>query len=392
MKDLEKLSFENTKTAFQILDDKELKKAKRLFKMVASRFLLKMGKIFLPLALATRLPVSWAVKGIYNYFVAGETIKSADRLAQKLSIYNVKSIPDYSVEGKGSEESFLNVKNELLYAIELIAASKDMPFAVFKPSGMAPFSVLEKVSAGIELNTEEETSYEGIREKWDVVFAAGAAKNVPVLVDAEESWIQKALDDLLMEFSLKYNTETPIVWNTFQMYRHDRLELLRKQIEFAREKGIKLGYKFVRGAYWEKENKYAAGKGIISAVYQKKEETDAAYDEAMKICFENRDIVHFMNASHNEESNYYLAEMMLSHKIDTADPGIWFAQLLGMSNHITFNLAEQCFNVAKYVPYAPLRKVMPYLLRRAEENSSMRGQTGRELALIEKEMDRRKTI
>lgn len=389
MKNVVKLSFDNTELAFKMFNDVQLKRAKRLFKLVASKFLLKLGKTLLPLALKINLPVSWAVKNIYRYFVAGETINDASVLAERLGRFNVKSIPDYSVEGKGSEASFLHVKNELLYAIEIIANSKDMPFAVFKPSGMAPFSVLEKVSAGIKLNAEEEASFDGIRDRWNAVFEFGATKNVPVLVDAEESWIQKAIDELLMEFSLKFNTETPIVWNTFQMYRHDRLELLRKQIEFAREKGIKLGYKFVRGAYWEKENKYAARKGITSAVYQKKEETDAAYNEAMKICFENRDIVHFMNASHNEESNYYLAELMLSRKVDPAEPGIWFAQLLGMSNHISFNLAKTGFNVAKYVPYAPLRKVMPYLLRRAEENSSIRGQTGRELALIEKEIERR---
>jgi proline dehydrogenase len=336
-----------------------------------------------------RFPIAWAVKGIYKFFVAGKSIEDAVILAEKLAKFNVKSIPDYSVEGKGNEASFQDVKNELLDAVNLVSENNAMPFAVFKPSGMAPFDVLVKKSNEIELNAEENALFEAIIEKWDAVFAVGAKKNVSVLVDAEESWIQKAIDDLLMDFSLKYNKDIPIVWNTFQMYRHDRLELLKNQIAFAREKGIKLGYKFVRGAYWEKENKYAAERNQKSAVYQNKEETDAAYNEALRICFENRDIVHFMNASHNEESNFFLANLMLENGVEAADNRIWFAQLLGMSNHISFNLAEQGFNVAKYVPYAPLRKVMPYLLRRAEENSSIKGQTGRELALIEKEIERR---
>lgn len=389
MNKLNQSLFDNTESAFKIMSDADLKKAASLFRMVRSDFLLKMGNIFLPAALAIRFPIAWAVKGIYKYFVAGKSIEDAVILAEKLVKFNLKSIPDYSVEGKGNEASFQDVKNKLLHAINLVSENNAMPFAVFKPSGMAPFEVLMKKSNEIELNSEGNALFEAIIEKWDVAFAAGAKKNVSVLVDAEESWIQKAIDDLLMEFSLKYNKDIPIVWNTFQMYRHDRLELLKNQIAFAHEKGIKLGYKFVRGAYWEKENKYAVERNQKSAVFQNKEETDAAYNEALKICFENRDIVYFMNASHNEESNYSLASLMIDNNVEPSNTGIWFAQLLGMSNHISFNLAEQGFNVAKYVPYAPLRKVMPYLLRRAEENSAMKGQTGRELALIEKEIMRR---
>lgn len=389
MNNMDKDIFNNTSTAFSILSDQELRKGARLFRMLRSTFLLKAGKVLLPIALSLRFPIAWAVKGIYKFFVAGKSIEDAAILAEKLAKFNVRSIPDYSVEGKGNEASFQNVKMELLRAINIVSENNAMPFAVFKPSGMAPFDVLVKKSNEIELNAEENALFEAIIEKWDAVFTAGAKKNVSVLVDAEESWIQKAIDDLLMDFSLKYNKDIPIVWNTFQMYRHDRLELLKNQIAFAREKGIKLGYKFVRGAYWEKENKYAVERNLKSAVYQNKEETDAAYNKALRICFENRDIVHFMNASHNEESNFFLANLMLENGVEAADSRIWFAQLLGMSNHISFNLAEQGFNVAKYVPYAPLRKVMPYLLRRAEENSAMKGQTGRELSLIEREIERR---
>ncbi|PKP02100.1 MAG: proline dehydrogenase [Bacteroidetes bacterium HGW-Bacteroidetes-6] len=383
-------SFNNTNIAFQHFSNKDLRKSLRVFKLVSRNWLLNLGKPFLMLAIKLHIPVGWALRGVYNQFVGGKTLSNALPVMHKLAEADIKSIPDYSVEGQDNDASFENTATEIKKTIRFAAQNRNLvPFAVFKPTGISSFALLEKKSSNTTMNLNELENWDKTVQRWDSIFALAAEMSVSVMVDAEESWIQKAVDDLIFDFSLKYNHEKPVVFNTLQMYRRDRLDFLKYSISFGQKNNIRLGFKLVRGAYWEKENKYAQAHNLPSAVWQQKGETDKTYNEAIACCVKNIDAVAFMCASHNEASNALAAELAEKANIKPSDSRLWFAQLYGMGNHISYNLAASGYNVAKYLPYAPLRKVMPYLIRRAEENSSVKGQTLRELSILKEEIHRR---
>jgi proline dehydrogenase len=386
------ISFENTEIAFKSKTSKDLKRAFWLFKIISFPTFVKFGKVATNFALKLHLPVSKIIKStIFRQFCGGETIGECDSVIQKMGEFGVGTILDYSVEGKTSEDNFDQTVNVIIQTLERGKSDENIPFGVFKLTGIARFELLEKVSKKFhQFSEREKKEIETIVNRIDRICKAAFEANVPVFMDAEESWIQDAIDQWAFEMMLKYNKERAIVFNTIQMYRHDRLEFLKACFESAKENNVKYGVKLVRGAYMEKERNRAANLGYPSPIQNNKAATDRDYNLALEFIVSHADSFALCAGTHNEESSRCLTELLDKHKIELSDNRFYFAQLLGMSDHISYNLAEGGFNVAKYVPFGPVREVMPYLLRRADENTSVAGQTGRELSLIIKELRRRK--
>ena len=385
------IDFENTKIAFKSKSNKELKKAYFLFSTIKYPWLVKIGKVLVNIALGIRIPIKWIVKPtIYAHFCGGETISECDPVVQKLAKHNVETILDYSVEGKESPEEMQAALDETIRAIKNASENPDIPFAVFKPTAFGKDSMLEKASSGEELNSSEQEELGRFRERIDRLSKTAYDGDIPIMIDAEDYCYQKVIDQVVTEMMEKYNKEKTIVFNTLQMYRWDRLDFLKEELRKAQEGGYYIGMKFVRGAYMEKERERAKRLGYPSPIHPDKERTDRDYNAALKFSVENIDKIAIFNGTHNEESSLYLTELMEEHGIKKDDPRAYFSQLYGMSDHISFNLAEQGYKVAKYLPYGPVKNVLPYLIRRAEENTSVAGQTSRELTLLKKEINRRK--
>jgi len=384
------ITFDNTEIAFQSKSNNDLKKSYLLFKTLSHPTMVKVGGSLTKAAIKVHFPINWAVKPtIYKQFVGGETIRECVPTVALLGKYNVKAILDYSVEGKESPEDIKAALAETLRSIENAGKNPNIPFAVFKPTAFTTSTVLEKVSAGAALTENEKTEANAFRERVNTLCKAAFDSNIPILIDAEDSWYQNFIDDVVNEMMRRYNQKKAVVFNTFQMYRHDRLDFLKKSHQMAVEGNYFLGAKFVRGAYMEKERLRASKLGYPSPIQPDKEHTDHDYNAALKFCIDNIDRISIFNGTHNENSSQYLANLMEEKGLSKNDPRIWFSQLFGMSDHISFNLAHAGYNVAKYLPYGPVKHVIPYLVRRAEENTSVKGQTGRELGLITKEMKRR---
>lgn len=385
------ISFDNTEIAFKSKTDKELKKAYMLFKVVASPFMVKMGAWFARPALYIGFK-PLIKKTIFKQFCGGETIQECDRTIQLLGSYNVGTILDYSVEGETSEENLDATKNEIIETAHKASGNDAVPFCVFKVTGVARFELLQKVSEGVQLTENEKQEWARAEQRVEEICMAAEKAGTPVFIDAEESWIQQAVDDMATRMMKKINTGKVIVYNTYQLYRHDRFAYLKNEVEQAKAGGYKVGAKLVRGAYMEKERKRAAEKNQPSPIQPDKAASDRDYNSALEFCITHINDVSFCAGTHNEESSLMLIKLMEQNGINPSDKRIYFAQLLGMSDHISFNLANAGYNVAKYVPYGPVKDVLPYLIRRAQENTSVKGQTGRELGLIIKERQRRKAL
>jgi len=387
------ISFQNTKIAFDYKSDRELRKAYWLFKLVGSPALVKMGKWATNFALTLRLPVNGLIKKtIFQQFCGGETIAECKATTEKLAHYGVKSILDYSVEGQTSEKNFEATTLEIIATIQEAKNKADIPLAVFKVSGVSRFEILEKFNDPRAKNSAEDTkSFEGVVSRVQRICQAAYDAQVPVMIDAEESWVQDAIDRIAAQMMLQFNQEKAMVFNTLQMYRHDRLDFFKRELNTAKNQGYKYAVKLVRGAYMEKERDRAQKMGYPSPINATKKDSDQLYDAALEFACENIEHCALVAGTHNEESSMFLTELMQKQNIDKADKRIFFAQLLGMSDHISFNLSAAGYNVAKYVPYGPVREVVPYLIRRAEENTSAAGQTSRELRLIQQEKQRRKS-
>lgn len=384
------IQFNNTEIAFKYKSDKELKKSLIIFRFLFSGIILIVGKFLVSLALKLKIPIKWAVKPlVFKHFCGGESIDECLQTISILSKYNVKSILDYSVEGKSSEQEINAVFNETINTIIQASKNKDIAFAVFKPSAFASHDILSKASKNV-LNENEKKIFNSFSEKVNTLCKKAFELKVRLLIDAEDFAFQKIVDDIALSMMKKYNVNEVYIYNTLQMYRNDRLSYLQHIIQLSKTENFKLGIKLVRGAYMEKERKLALENNYPSPINENKEKTDFEFNEAVKLCVENLDVVNLFCGTHNEESCTKLSELMSVKNISKDDSRIFFAQLYGMSDHISFNLANEGYNVAKYIPYGPVKEVMPYLLRRAEENSSVKGQTSRELNLIMKEIERRK--
>ncbi|APZ47606.1 proline dehydrogenase [Polaribacter reichenbachii] len=383
--------FDNTEVAFALKSDSQLERAYFLFKMIQSQPMVRIGSAVTNFALKAHLPIEGLIRStVFDHFCGGVT--EDDCLPIIDNMYdngNVHSVLDYSVEGKDEEVSFDGALQKILRIINFCEEKKSIPYAVFKPSGFGRFGLYQKISEGIDLTSEEKEEWNRIEDRFHKVCKVAVQKDVPLLIDAEESWMQKAADDLIEGLMETYNKEKAIVFNTLQMYRHDRMEYLEALHQKAKEKDFYIGIKVVRGAYMEKERERAEEKGYPSPICKDKNATDINYDAAIRYMMEHPKMALFAG-THNEESSYLLMELAKKYDIKPDDNRLWFGQLFGMSDHISYNLANQGYNVAKYLPFGPVRDVMPYLIRRAEENTSVAGQTSRELNLLKIERKRRK--
>jgi proline dehydrogenase len=384
--------FDNTEIAFQYRNNKELKRAQFLFSSMSSPTLTNIGLALTKWAMSWNLPVKGLIRNtIFKQFCGGETMEEAAQTADVLGKYGVGVILDYGVEGKEGEAEFDRAVPEFIKAIKYASGQKNIPFISIKITGFARFALLEKIHAGERLTEAETAEWQRVRQRIYDICGAASRYKVMVLVDAEESWIQQPVDDLTDDMMEAFNTEGKVyVFNTFQLYRHDRLVFLQQSFEKAKSRGYILGAKLVRGAYMEKERKRALEKGYPSPIQPSKESTDKDYDEAVDFCLHHLDHLAVFIGTHNEQSCLKAAAYMESHQIPATHPRVFFSQLYGMSDNISFNLAHAGYHVAKYLPYGPVKDVIPYLMRRAQENTSVAGQTGRELSLINKELKRRK--
>jgi proline dehydrogenase len=385
------VEFENTSIAFESKTTLELKRAYWLFRIISAKWLVNAGKLFTKIGFALHLPIKGIIKAtLFKQFVGGESIEDCEPTIQQLWKYHIGTILDYSVEGKEDLESFQAAQLEILRTIDKASNDVRIPFCVFKVTGLAPHALLEKVSSGKMLNEAEQHEWQNTRQRVETICKKAADSNKPLFIDAEESWIQPAIDQLAWEMMLKYNQQQILIYNTVQLYRHDRLEYLKNLHQQAQKNGIKIGLKLVRGAYMEKERARAAALNYPDPIQPNKSATDRDFNAALEYCISHLNDIAICAGSHNEASAQWLVELMQARNIPSNHPHIWFAQLLGMSDHISFNLAKAGFNVAKYVPYGPVKEVVPYLIRRAEENTSVKGQTGRELSLITRELKNRR--
>lgn len=384
--------FNNTEVAFALKNDLELKRAHFLFKMISKPSLVKMSTALANFAINTHLPVTGLIRStVFDHFCGGISEDDCLSVVDNMYTKGVSSVLDYSVEGKETEEQFDAALNMTLKTIEMAKARPDaIPFAVFKPTGFGRFAMFEKKGENKPFTDKEQQEWNRILERFDIACKYAYDQDVFLLIDAEHSWMQDAADDIVLDMMRKYNKEKAIIFNTAQLYRWDRLDYLKDLHKIAIQEGFHVGMKVVRGAYMEIERERAAQKGYQSPICVDKEATDINYDAAVTYMVEHVDSMALFAGTHNENSSYLLIELMRNNNIDHTDKRLFFGQLYGMSDNISYNLAEQNYNVAKYLPFGPVRDVMPYLIRRAEENTSVAGQTSRELVLIETEIKRRK--
>lgn len=385
------LNFDNTEIAFRYKSDKEVRQTARLYGLMNKAWLIKAGsKIAIP---AVRLGLPFAarlIKGtIFKQFVGGTNLKNCRHTIDKLDQYQVKTILDYGVEAKNNEKDFDRTLEENMKALRFAAQKSAIPVVGTKVTGLARFSLLEKIHKGESLTAAEREEYDRVWRRMDQLCAVAAAHHTGIFFDAEESWIQKPLDDLVTAMMEKYNKGKVVVANTYQLYLKSRLPALKEAFKIAQEKGYLLGAKLVRGAYMDKERERAAAMGYPDPIHQNKEETDRAYDEAIRFCLSNHDNILLCNASHNQSSCQLMARLIDEKGLPRDHPSFIFSQLYGMSDHLTFNLAASGYNASKYVPYGAVKEVIPYLLRRAQENASVTGDMSREYQIISKEVRRR---
>jgi len=383
--------FNNTEIAFALKNDSELERAYFLFKMISHEPLVRIGTAATNFALKAKLPVEGLIRStVFDHFCGGVNEDDCLSVIDKMFTTGVSSVLDYSVEGKEEESTFDDARDKILKIVQFADEKEAMPIVVFKPTGFGRFYLYEKKSEGKPFTAEEQDEWNRIVARFDVVCKLAKAKDVEVLIDGEESWMQTAADDLCEDMMQKYNVEKPIVYNTLQTYRWDRLDYLKDIHKHAIAGNFKPGFKIVRGAYMEKERKRADDKGYVSPICATKQATDDNFNECMTYILNHINDISLFIGTHNEESCYLAMDLMHQLGIDKKDNNVWFGQLYGMSDHISFNLAAEGYNVAKYVPFGPVKDVMPYLIRRAEENTSVAGQTSRELNLLKQERKRRK--
>lgn len=383
--------FEDTATAFALKSDSELERAYFLFKLIANEPLVRIGTAVTNFAINAHLPVEGLIRAtVFDHFCGGVNEEDCLPIIDKMYQKGVCSILDYSVEGQRMENRLDGALENILKVLDFVKEKEAIPFAVFKPTAFGRFGLLEKKNDGVVLNKDEEAEWERVINRYDRACKKAYELDVSLLIDAEESWIQDAADTLCLEMMRRYNKKRAVVFNTAQLYRWDRLEFLKELNETARTEGFKVGVKAVRGAYMEKENMRAKEQGYQSPICVSKQATDDNFDSAIAFMMDHLDTFSIFSGTHNEKSSYKLISILNEKKLAHNDNRIWFGQLFGMSDHISFNLAKHGYNVAKYLPYGPVRDVMPYLIRRAEENTSVAGQTTRELDLLKRERKRRR--
>lgn len=391
------LSLNNTQNAFAYKSNKDLRKAKWLFSVIQNPWIVSLGTRLTPVLMKSGLPINGIIRNtIFNQFVGGETLEESARVTKMLGAYGVQVILDYGVEAKEGDESFDAVTEQFITAIEFAATQDNVPFVSVKLTGLSSMHLLERLNeaprlrSGVHDSESDDAAWSKLKERMYAICDVAEENGIGILIDAEETWIQDPIDRLAMELMGVYNKGKVVVYNTFQLYRSDRLRFLQLSHKIAQEGNFILGAKLVRGAYMEKERARAEKLGYPSPIQVDKSATDADFDKAVSYCVDHIDQIALIVASHNEASNLNCAQLMQSKGLENKHPHIHFSQLYGMSDHITFNMASEGYKVSKYLPFGPLQDVVPYLMRRAQENSSVNGQTNRELLLIRQEIARRK--
>ncbi len=383
--------FEDTATAFSIKSDTALERAYFLFKLISKQPLVKLGTIVTNFAIKAHMPVEGLIRAtVFDHFCGGVSETDCVPVMEKMHDKQVYSVLDYSVEGKAENNYFDQVVTKISSLITFAKAKPYIPFVVFKPTALGAISLYEKVGNKTQLSSEEAVDWQKVQERFHTICQKAFDNNIPLLIDGEESWMQDAADALVLEMMRTYNTHQPLIYNTLQAYRWDRLSYIQDLVETATKEGFKVGIKVVRGAYMEKERTRAKELGYPSPICKDKQATDNNFNSIVSYMLGQLDILSIFLGTHNELSSYMLIDAMEAQEISLNDPRIWFGQLYGMSDHISYNLSKRGFNVSKYLPFGPVRDVMPYLMRRAEENTSVAGQTNRELDLLAKERKRRK--
>lgn len=383
--------FENIKIAFQDKSNKDLNRAYLLFKTINNPLISRILTIVVKISIRLNLPINNIIKStVYKHFCGGTNIENSQKTIDKLWKYRIGTILDFSLERKKKEEDFNLVMKEIIKSIKKAKNKKSIPFAVFKLTGLTRFSLLKKINKKSNLTVKEKLEEKDFRKRVENICRTASENHVPFFIDAEESWIQDVIDEISLKMMRRFNKKQTLIFNTLQMYRTDRIDYLKMILKDAKKHNYFIGIKLVRGAYHEKEIERSQQKGYICPVHTKKEDTDTDYNQALKICIENINVISVCAGTHNEESSELLMKLLEKHNISNNDKRIYFSQLLGMSDHISYNAAKIGFNVAKYVPYGPVKDVLPYLIRRAKENTSTSGQMSRELANIIKEKRRRK--
>ncbi|WP_345951088.1 proline dehydrogenase family protein [Mucilaginibacter sp. PAMB04274] len=384
------LSFENTEIAFKHASNADLKRAYWLFTAINNNFLVKIGPGMTNFAMNIGLPIKGIIKAtIFKQFCGGETIAECNDTIKNLYSGGVGTILDYSVEGEEDEKVFDHTRDEIIRTIERATGDPAIPITVFKVTGVGRFGLLEKLDAGTALTQAEEEEWQKVQNRVQAICQKAHQAGIPVMIDAEETWIQKTIDKLTLNVMRRYNRDKAIIFNTYQIYRHDKLASLKTDFDIARTEEFMLGVKIVRGAYMEKERRRAAEMGYPSPIQPDKLSADRDYNDALRFCIEHIDRIALVAGTHNEDSCRLLADLLNQLHIPHNHPHVYFSQLLGMSDNLSFNLANAGYNVVKYVPYGPVKAVMPYLFRRAQENTAIAGQMSRELGLIIKEKKRR---
>jgi len=385
------INFDDTKAVFAHKSKRELRKSYYLFSILQHSLLVKIGSLLLKISFFLRIPVKKLIKiTIFNQFCGGENIQDCSKKINELYEFGIGTILDYSVEGKEKESDFEKTKEEIIQTILFSAKNSKIPFTVFKITGLGKSSLIEKASLDFQsLEDDELVALNLIAMRVDEICKVASENRVPIFVDAEDSWYQDYIDKVVESMIFKYNNQFPIVYNTIQLYRHDRIQYMKDLISRCNSNGKTLGLKLVRGAYMEKEREQATKKNYPDPIQKDKQATDNDFTKAVEFCVENIETVSLCAGTHNEKSVLHLTDLMKKRALKNNDSRIWFAQLLGMSDHISYNLSKEGYNVAKYVPYGPIKEVIPYLIRRAEENTSVSGQTGRELSLIRIEVESR---
>lgn len=385
------ISFEDTSVAFAAQNRRQLRRTYLLFASINRPWLVKFGTTMVKFAFNIGLPIKGLVKNtLFDHFCGGETIAESQTTVKQLGDFNIGTILDYSVEGQESEANYDAARDETIRTIEAAKGNEHVPFSVFKVTGLSPTKLLAKVHAKAELSAEEAEAWKRVEARVLTICQKGADLGVPIFIDAEETWLQGPIDDLANQMMARFNQERAMIYNTYQMYTKAALGKLKQDLAKAEAGGYYMGAKLVRGAYMEKERERAEEMGYEDPIQPNREATHRDYDLALEFCIQNIEKMYICCGSHNENSNHYLTELMVKAGLEPNNPHVYFAQLYGMSDHISYPLAKGGYNVAKYVPYGPVKKVMPYLFRRAEENTSVAGQSGREFSLIRKEVARRK--
>lgn len=385
------VDFSNTQIAFQSKNNQELRNSYMLFKAIGYNWLVQAGPKMVEICFNLGLPVKGIIKRtVFHQFCGGETIEDCEKNIQLMHKYGVGTILDYSVEGEEKEEVFEYTAKEIIKTILKAKTNDSIPFSVFKVTGVARQELLAKVNSNESLNDTEKNEFEQVKRRIKSICETAYSNKVRLFIDAEESWLQTTIDNLVTDMMMAYNKEMVIIYNTIQFYRHDRLEFLKKSIQQAKDNGYYYGVKLVRGAYMEKESLRAKEMGYVDPIQPNKAASDRDYNEGLKVCIEHIDKVAICAGTHNEESCVYLINLMKEKGLQPNDERVYFSQLFGMSDHLSYNLGNAGYKVAKYLPYGPVKAVLPYLFRRAQENTSVQGQAGRELSLVLKELSRRK--